>query len=318
MNENIKFIYQQCKESLWKDTEINDITFDIPDTGFSQTVIIAKSKKDNKNIYIIKFPNDNNVYRDHQIKLLNIIKESDVVNHIPSVIFTHKKFYVEEFIHGEQMKIEDLTDNNSINNISRELNILHKIEVPTDNFRTSLDILRDIYESIHSKCTIINQWNDNEREIHIVFVNRLIQLSNSYFDMAEHIFKTFDKLVVSHNDVHYENIIQIKNSNGDKEIRLIDYEFVSLNHPEYDLVNLYEETRIASENKITLVEIRNMLSSDDQMELFIYNNIFWFLWSINKIIQNYNKENLNSYIYYSSLRFDSLETLLNDLNFNDN
>jgi thiamine kinase-like enzyme len=128
---------------------------------------------------------------------------------------------------------------------------------------------------------------------------------DSYYDTAENIFNSFDNIVLCHGDMHYENLIKT-----DHGINLIDFDFCSLNNPEYDYVNMYEETLIASSNTIQIDYILTYVNPDNIAKLQIYNNIFWMAWVLAKLIYcTKNHVDFMNYLILRKYRLNKLNIL---------
>ena len=297
---DLKEIYSELSMSIWKNTQIDNIDLIKPSMGISQKIFIASiTNNDTINKFVIKYPIDNNTSRDIQIKI------NETNNKVcPKILVTASNFYVEEFIDGGHYDITNMTDDIVINQISNKLNELHSIKI--DSLRSSLDNLKVFYDIIKKSFTqetinTISHLMDEEKiEVISSILRDTLDNIDMYYAQCIDIFESHNVLCVCHNDVHYENIIKYEN-----ESKLIDFEFCATNHPEYDFVNLYIETIIASDGKLNPVAILDHVSKQNIYKLTLYNNIFWLFWTLVKLINTTNKR----YLQYFVVRLDRLNDL---------
>lgn len=291
-------IYDSLKKSLWDGISIKTIKLDKPVMGLSQKIFIATVNDDKK--FVIKYPIDKNISRNIQMEI-NKINEGIS----PKILEITDDFYVEEFIDGFHYKVNDMQNINVIDTIINKLNELHSTEIP--NLRTSLDNLRVFYTIIKKSFTpdvienISNLNKEKKQEIYSIIFDTLNNI-DVYFAQSIDIFESHTELCTSHNDVHYENIIKV-----DNDLKLIDFEFCSINHPEYDFINLYEETLIASKEQVNSVDILKHVNENNVYRLTLYNNIFWIFWTLVKLIMTPDK----GYLQYLMMRLDRLNSLNN-------
>lgn len=295
--EDLNEIYSELSTSIWKGVPIDNINLIKPQMGISQKIFIATVTKDNSTEkFVIKYPIDGNTSRDIQNNINTINKEL-----CPAILTVTSEFYVEEFIEGGHYDISDMMNNNVIEQISNKLDILHSTKI--ESLRSSLDNLKVFYDTIKQSFTqeIINTVShlmdkDQIEEISLILQNTLNDI-DMYYAQAIDIFESHKVLCTSHNDVHYENIIKCEN-----ESKLIDFEFCAMNHPEYDFINLYIETVIASNGKLNPVIILDHVNKENIYSLTLYNDIFWLFWILVKLINASSKE----YLQYFIVRLDRL------------
>lgn len=196
----------------------------------------------------------------------------------------------------------DLLDTHVINNVVEQLKKLNKIDITDVNLPTHFNLLTNFYNQIKKDFTI-NRINIlsvmcSNKNIEHVSGELISCLSNldTYYDIARNIFNSFSNTIsLCHGDMHYENLI-----NTDNGVSLIDFDFCSLNNPEYDYVNMYEETLIADSNEIQIEYILTFVDTKNIVSLQIYNNIFWMAWVLAKL--TYCTKNHIDFINYLILR----------------
>ena len=298
--DDLKEIYSKLSTSIWKKIPMDNINLIKPAMGISQKIYIATVTNENEiSKFVIKYPTDNNLSRDIQIQI-NMTN-----NKVGPTILTHtNEFYVEEFIEGGHYNVNDMANSDIINKISNKLSELHSIKI--EHLRSSLDNLKIFYDIIKKSftqetiktvsCLVTDEKID---EISSILKDTLDNI-DMYYAQGIDIFESHDTLCVCHNDVHYENIIKYK-----KESKLIDFEFCATNHPEYDFINLYVETLIASDGKSNPITILDHVNKQNIYKLTLYNNIFWLFWTLVKLIDAPDK----GYLQYFIVRLDRLNDM---------
>lgn len=308
--------------------------------GSKSINIYTPSNSTSGNTYICSNDCDSYVFRFTNkcgIELADVLVQ--IITHAPKVfpeiitIDENYEYYVEEYLPNfKQSSFADLLDPTIIKMIVNNICTLHNfshlcIDTICSKFTKKLYTYKlSPFCNNDDLCIFYRYIDAFDESIKLIDPSKI-----SYY------------LVCSHNDVHIGNIM-IKNDMS--EMRLIDPEYMTLNHWLYDYANLLEEIVIyscadesqslcdnsickqeksilnnkkISKNDYEIIENNildeiSMTYSIEKSFLFelmntirIYPNIWWYLWAIEK----YHIENNYEYIDYANMRLARLKKLIN-------
>ncbi|WP_027332955.1 phosphotransferase [Mycoplasmopsis gallinarum] len=200
-----------------------------------------------------------------------------------------------------------------------------------NNLYFCIPVLYDDKEKIIQKFYIFDQWKSNFKNLKIIVsyikelqnLNPLIEISknqtyqkclkwykeketsnyiNLHFTEKEikQLFFNLEKLpssVLSHNDLNINNIVSL-----DKNLKIIDWEYLSFNHKYFDLAYLTSSLNLNKKNELKLLKFFD--SNFDLNEYFRIKclvNFYALLWSLNlkdDFDLSINLNNIKKYLAY--------------------
>ncbi|QSF13812.1 phosphotransferase [Mycoplasma sp. Mirounga ES2805-ORL] len=187
---------------------------------------------------------------NHLTKLEKFNKLSCVI----PVIFEDEKLIIRKFINNNEIDFSQLTNKNKIVKAIKELH-LSKIKVPNNKIYDRLKL----YLEICPNKEFLNRIGKD-------LINKI--LVNS---------KTLKNEVVSHNDPNTQNIILTNN----QEIKLIDFEYVSMNSKYFDLAYIASEHDLNDEEEKQFLTIySNNIDFNEYYRVKVICNFYGILWSL--------------------------------------
>ncbi|MGL5417662.1 MAG: phosphotransferase [Clostridium sp.] len=239
------------------------------------------------NFYVLRIPskeNENNFKVEHTaLKLLS------TTNLIPPIIYHNKDsgLLLSKYIKDTNFSFNFFKENSTLKILANTLNEFHNISIP------DIPIFNPFYEIDKNILSLKKQdykFNHN---------------LSSYLDRKSFIFekyKTSSTLKLCHNDLNTSNILFTNNS-----IFLIDFEFIGLNDPFFDLATISWFLN-SNERNILLSEYLGRKPTDyEKTKLLDYLYIvkLWnATWSLKKSLDN--KDSIYDYEMGANLILDNL------------
>lgn len=172
------------------------------------------------------------VDREREKRVINLLDSSNIG---PKLLFEFPGGRVEELLNADPVKTHSF-----LRHFPQIIDSLKEIHHHTDDSRKP-----SLVRNINSWTKAAKERNNGD-EFTIYFENET--------KLTDMIRRTASgKVVLCHNDLHPENILQDKDTN---EIYLIDYEYADYNYYEYDLANTVNELLITyGSNRFSIQDI---------------------------------------------------------------
>jgi thiamine kinase len=157
------------------------------------------------------------VNRQSEITILKKLQSTDFV---PRLYYSDSRFLVTEYIDGYALDAEKVLKSNTKRQIEQALTVIQN--------QDSIDLKVRNYESyLREYCNQLSASDLNEK------------IRQALFQIARNIDNHDWNPVLCHHDLIPENIIQ-----GSKGIYIIDWEYASLGHPQFDFMRIFTQEQV--------------------------------------------------------------------------
>ena len=231
-------VLDRCRAALseWRDIPNDEFDCDDP-KGFSSFTMGIRCRRDVDPPSVL--------YRGLAGKenaILDFDQERDVFLLLGDHrIAAHCHYYdsacrIEEFYEGRTLTPDDLEDSATLKGIAAELFRFHKLAPDGLPERGFFELLHEKWGSL-GRAVLIERRHAFPPAEQLMCDDLLELYADSTAAMVQRCLPD-GPMVFCHNDTYHGNVMKL----ADGRIKLLDFEFSSLNHPAYDFSNLFAET----------------------------------------------------------------------------
>lgn len=241
--------------------EITDITVQKKGMTNRSFLFSCKGKR-----YIMRIPGegtDQLINRYQEAEVYRVIADRKICDDV-AYINPNNGYKITEYLEGA--RVCDPLDERDLKACMHKLRQFHDMELTVDH---EFDLFGQIlfYESL---------WNGKPS----VYQDYL-QTKENVFLLRNYIDQHIDKKVLAHIDAVPDNFLFVTNTDGTREIRLIDWEYAGLQDPHVDIAMFCIYSLYAREQVDQLIDIyfENNCKRETRIKIYCYIAVCGLLWS---------------------------------------